>query len=202
LTCPDDCPNELPGCERFNDESCKSGSQYHANEGVFKRRWQTPKPGAPGYRPSFQHMYALVGYGDIKYTSPSRTEAEVCIVAIHKDSNSVKLTYHFNNDPQVANCKTFTTSHKSSVALKVTGSDGTSLEIHPIELYWNREPLANRPGDYRNGQKGAVAEMFGWPHRDVEKECEILAKAGYLGVKLFPVHEQVMSYQVRLLFKF
>jgi alpha-amylase len=37
--------------------------------------------------------------------------------------------------------------------------------------------------------------MFGWPHRDVEKECEILSKAGYLGVKLFPIHEQLMSAQ-------
>ncbi len=80
------------------------------------------------------------------------------------------MTYRFYNDPQAANCKTFTTSHKSSVALKVTDSDRTSLEIHPIELYWNSEMLANRSDDYRNGQKGAVAELFGWPHRDVEKE--------------------------------
>lgn len=42
---------------------------------------------------------------------------------------------------------------------------------------------------------GAVPEMFGWPHKDIEKECELMAKAGYLGVKLFPVHEQLMSYQ-------
>lgn len=38
-------------------------------------------------------------------------------------------------------------------------------------------------------------ELFGWPHKDVESECEIIAKAGYLGVKLFPVHEQLMSTQ-------
>ncbi len=37
--------------------------------------------------------------------------------------------------------------------------------------------------------------FIGWPHKDVEKECEILAKAGYLGAKLFPVHEQLMSTQ-------
>ena len=42
---------------------------------------------------------------------------------------------------------------------------------------------------------GAVPEMFGWPHKDAEKECELMAKAGYLGVKLFPVDEQLMSYQ-------
>ena len=98
------------------------------------------------------------------------------------------------------------------------GSDGTKLTIYPVTLYWNRKNLANRPGDFRNGQKGGVAEFFGiyidiyifilhlknhlnhalflgWPHKDVEKECEILAKAGYLGAKLFPVHEQLMSTQ-------
>jgi len=38
-------------------------------------------------------------------------------------------------------------------------------------------------------------ELFGWPHRDVAKECPTLAKLGYLGVKLFPAQEQVMSNQ-------
>ena len=32
-----------------------------------------------------------------------------------------------------------------------------------------------------------------WPHTDVEKECEMLAKMGYSGVKLFPAQEQLMS---------
>jgi alpha-amylase len=34
-----------------------------------------------------------------------------------------------------------------------------------------------------------------WPHIDVEQECAILAKMGYLGVKLFPAQEQIMSYE-------
>jgi alpha-amylase len=35
--------------------------------------------------------------------------------------------------------------------------------------------------------------MFGWSHKDIEKECQLIAKAGYLGVKIFPVTEQLMS---------
>jgi len=35
--------------------------------------------------------------------------------------------------------------------------------------------------------------MFGWPHKDVEKECEFLSKSGYMGVKVFPPQEQIMS---------
>jgi alpha-amylase len=32
-----------------------------------------------------------------------------------------------------------------------------------------------------------------WPHADVAKECSMLAKMGYMGVKLFPAQEQIMS---------
>ena len=28
--------------------------------------------------------------------------------------------------------------------------------------------------------------MFGWPHADVEAECESLGKMGWMGVKVFP----------------
>ena len=49
----------------------------------------------------------------------------------------------------------------------------------------------NTKGDYREGQKGAIIELFMWPHTDVAKECEILGKMGYMGVKLFPAQEQV-----------
>jgi alpha-amylase len=34
-----------------------------------------------------------------------------------------------------------------------------------------------------------------WPHTDVAKECAVLAKMGYLGVKLFPAQEQLMSFE-------
>ena len=164
--CPADCPNELPGCERFNDESCKSGSQFAANEGVGARRWQTPKPGRAKYQPSYQHMHTLVGYADIRYTSPARSEADVCIVATHRQNAA--LTYMFNGDEQSTNCKRFTTAHKSQVELSVSGNDGSSLVLAPVHLQWNNKPLLQRNGDYRNGQKGGVVEFFGWPHKDVE----------------------------------
>ena len=144
LNCPADCVNELPGCERFNDESCKSGSQVHANDGVGKRRWQTPKPGTAKYQQSYQHMHVLVGYADIRYTSSARTEADVCIVATHK--NQARLTYYFNGVSQSTNCKRFSTADKNKVSLRVTGDDGSSLDIAAIGLIWNNTPLKNRNG--------------------------------------------------------
>jgi alpha-amylase len=37
--------------------------------------------------------------------------------------------------------------------------------------------------------------MFGWPHADVEAECESLGKMGWMGVKVFPAQESVFSYE-------
>jgi hypothetical protein len=42
--------------------------------------------------------------------------------------------------------------------------------------------VAEREGDFRSGQKGAIVELFGWPYADIEAECEDIAKMGYLGV--------------------
>lgn len=35
--------------------------------------------------------------------------------------------------------------------------------------------------------------MFGWPYADIKQECEFLGNAGWMGVKVFPPQEQVMS---------
>lgn len=194
-TCPQDCPNELPGCGIFREESCESGSQSHANAGVDAKRWQTPKPGTNGYQPSYQDYNVLVGYADIIYTGTDRRAADVCIETKHRYGSTVTLTYFFDGNAQSNKCKRFTAAYGSILQVVVSGSDGSTLELPDIDLIWNAKPIASRQGDYRNGQKGGVAEMFGWPHKDVEQECEFLAKAGYLGVKLFPVHEQLMSTQ-------
>ena len=37
--------------------------------------------------------------------------------------------------------------------------------------------------------------MFGWPYADIEKECPYLAKMGWMGVKVFPPQEHVMSFE-------
>ena len=193
--CPQDCPNELPGCDIFREESCQSGSQFHANPGVDAKRWQTPKPGTNGYQASYQDYHTLVGYADIIYTGTDRQSANVCLEIKHRYISSVTFNYFFDGVTQTDKCKRFTSSYTSILNARVVGSDGSTLQLPEIDFLWNAKPIASRSGDYRNGQKGAVAEMFGWPHEDVKKECEFLGKAGYLGVKLFPVHEQLMSTQ-------
>lgn len=84
------------------------------------------------------------------------------------------------------------------VTVSVVGSDGTRIDLDPIDFVWNApavHPVEETKGDYRSGQKGAIVEFFMWPHSEVEKECAMLAKMGYLGAKLFPAQEQVMSFE-------
>ena len=194
-TCPEDCPNELPGCGVFREESCSGGTQFSANPGVEEKRWQTPKPGATGHQSSFQDYHTLVGYADIIYTGVDRRSADVCLETRHRYASSVTLTYFFDGVEQATKCKRFTSAYTGVLVASVSGSDRSTLKLPEIDFGWNAKPIANRAGDYRYGQKGAVAEMFGWPHKDVKEECEFLGKAGYLGVKVFPVHEQLMSTQ-------
>ena len=35
-----------------------------------------------------------------------------------------------------------------------------------------------------NGQKGAIAGLFGWPYEDIVEESDFLKLEGYLGVKI------------------
>ena len=194
-TCPQDCPNELPSCDIFREESCLSGSQANANPGADLKRWQTPKPGTKNYQASFQDFHTLVGYADIIYTGSDRRAADVCIETRHRYASTVRLTYFFDGEAQTTKCKRFTSAYTGILIAVISGNDGSTLQLPEIDFVWNARPLASRSGDFRNGQKGGVAEMFGWQHKDVKDECEFLGKAGYLGVKLFPVHEQLLSTQ-------
>jgi hypothetical protein len=53
-------------------------------------------------------------------------------------------------------------------------------------------PAINRT-ETQGGQKVAIAELFGWPYADIEKECVFLGKAGWGGVRIWPPSESVFS---------
>ena len=60
--------------------------------------------------------------------------------------------------------------------------------MESLNFLW-QAPAVEQDAAYNGGQKGAIVEMFGWPHADVKQECEYLAKQGWMGVKVFPVSE-------------
>jgi len=37
--------------------------------------------------------------------------------------------------------------------------------------------------------------MFGWTYDDVALECDMLGKAGYMGVKVYPPSESILDFE-------
>ena len=187
---------DLPGCQTFQDNHC-SGNQINSNASMAQRRWFTPKRGDSGYLPSFQDYSHLVGYAHVQYADEKKDSATVEVRAVHKDS-SVTLTYIFDGVQTTSASVVMNSKNFSGKALDITvkGSDGTTLNLEPVDFVWNVPALNLNPSSapsYRNGQKGAIVELFGWPDADIMKECKFIADAGYLGIKLYPHQEQVMA---------
>ena len=128
----------------------------------------------------------------------TRTNVVAEIVTSQRD-NATTLSFMFDGVVQGSNVKKFGASSQTApVTVSVVGSDGTRIDLDPIDFIWNApavHPAGESTGDYRNGQKGSIVEFFMWPHSEVEKECAMLAKMGYLGAKLYPAQEQIMSYE-------
>ena len=186
---------DLPGCQVFNDNQC-SGDAIVTNESFAANRWYTPKKGDKEYTPSYQSFSELVAYAQVVYSDASRTSATVTVKTTTRDA-STKLMYTFGEGAaaQTSPVQKFDAkTQKDPVVISVTTGEA-SITLEPVDFIWNVGSLPAPPAgsDYRGGQKGAIVEMFGWPDKDVEKECEFLAKAGYLGVKLYPHQEQLMS---------
>eukprot|EP00042_Codosiga_hollandica_P037252 m.291163 g.291163 ORF g.291163 m.291163 type:complete len:859 (+) comp55093_c0_seq1:63-2639(+) len=188
------CP--LPGCETYTDNQC-SGDVIITPNNFTAMNWQTPDPTNGLYRPSYQSFFTLQGSLRVVY-DPTHTLATVTVVTIQKVNVSLSFTYNgVNSTSNVthysANQTDGYTQLTDSLYVTVAGVDGSSLIFDPIDFLWTN-PVINLPsGDYRDGQKGAIVELFGWPHDQIEQECAFLAQAGYMGAKVYPPQEQVMS---------
>ncbi|PRP89569.1 hypothetical protein PROFUN_00833 [Planoprotostelium fungivorum] len=173
----------LGGCDTFRDNQC-NGNNVETDPAMAERRWFTPPKDTTG---------RLVAVLHVEYDS-NRETANVTVQATHKDP-TVELKYKFNGQAQTIASAVFFSNESKSVDVLIRGSDGSQLKMETYDFIWTAAPIINCTGDYRNGQKGALVEFFGWPHADVAKECAFLAKAGYLGAKLFPAMEQLMASQ-------
>jgi alpha-amylase len=58
--------------------------------------------------------------------------------------------------------------------VRVEGWNGSdkkaSLDLDALDFTWNH-PVVNQPSNFKNGQKGSIIEMFGWPYDDIADEC-------------------------------
>eukprot|EP00727_Mastigamoeba_balamuthi_P001303 m51a1_g1117 hypothetical protein (851) ;mRNA; f:163061-166336 len=189
-----ECPMPpLPGCQIFEDNRCKTDTQIDTDAKYADNVWYTPRPGDADYLESFGDYWRLVGHAHVVYDA-GRTSAKVSIIAQHRDP-TVTLSYEFDGVKQSNNVKAYTASDAGPAVVRVLGADGAVLKLQDVDFQWSAPKVDRTDGDFRSGQKGGIVEMFGWPHKEIEAECESMAAMGWAGVKVFPMQEQVMSLQ-------
>ncbi len=195
-------PITTEDCSNYNGEYGCQGQQTQYPDDWSNRTFQTPPRGDKLWRENYQDMHLIKGYVQIKYNS-DKTSAELKFIT---RVNTAKLPsdyqLQFNWGGKTSNEDTITVNNLSdltelTVSVAIISPSSTNpigtLILDPIDLIWNNTPI-NQPSNFENGQKGAIVEMFGWPYADIEKECQFLGKAGYLGVKVFPPQEAILSY--------
>lgn len=185
-------------CSYFYNLQCTSGSVTTNPADWAQRSFQTWLPGSDKYKPEYEGLGRVMCYNHIQYTS-DRSSATV--EARCRQHSSVKnLSYNWNNEGFVSS-STYSAgnalgANALSLVVKATDNDGVeyTITMEPLNFIWQAATV-NQSSVYKNGQKGAIVEMFGWPHEDIKQECEYLAKQGWMGVKVFPVTESVFSYE-------
>ena len=186
---PEEKWEELPSNQVHENVDCKN-DEHDINSKFSQNLWNTPPRNTSRWQEGFQDMNVLVGYPQLKYNS-DRTKCTVTVFT--KTAKYLDLTYSFNGEEQKENSKTFDNTFKEILKIKVKAISGEELILEDVDFIWNSEPLKTPKFDTK-GQKGAIVEMYGWKDSDIEKECEFIGEQGYLGVKVFPHHEQLMSH--------
>ncbi len=124
-----------------------------------------------------------------------KASADLTVVC-RKAKSSTTLAYKFGDGSwQSDNTYSATATTDTGVlTVKVSDAGDTSkvVTLEEVDFVWNA-PAVNQPDNYKNGQKGAIVEMFGWHYADIEAECGALGKMGYMGLKVFPPQEAVIT---------
>lgn len=188
-------------CSNYNSEYGCNGQQTKYPENYFDRTFQTPPKGHPDWISTYQDYSLIQGYMRVKYNSEKTQAFLEFITKINPrlSKDEIKIQYYFNSQtPQESNKYTvnitdsFDEFTAKATLIKNSEEIGTLL-LDQINFIFKNAKI-NDKKNFENGQKGAIVEMFGWPYKDISKECEFLGKAGYMGVKIFPPNESILSY--------
>ncbi|GAB9477290.1 putative alpha amylase, partial [Globisporangium polare] len=185
-------------CTNYNGlDSCQSGTQTTYSDSEEVRRWQTPPRNAPGWSSGFQDYRSLTGYANVVYDS-GRTSATVDVrTNLRVNTSAISCSYSFNGVASSSSTFKATSSLATDLAIKVTctstAGDTWTLDLEPVNFVWQSN-VVTQPSGMEGGQKGAIVDLFGWPYADIEAECkDFLGKAGYMGVKINPPQESVLT---------
>ena len=160
------------------------------------------------YKESYQDMHYLVGYIRLLYSS----NKQICNITFVTRVNpslgirdtDYKIIYTFGTIEQYENYMILTSENDTyssglNISAKIVNNNGeilARLELEEEYFIWNNDNIHKNETIYEKGQRGAIVELFGWPYDDIAEECDILKVAGYLGVKITPPNEYVMTENV------
>ena len=198
-------------CPNYNDEY-KCSSNLNTNE-WDNRCFQTPYEGSnsdPPYKSTYQDMHYLVGYAQIRYSSNKKICKIIFYYRLNNNSlnnkcgiDNYKIIFKFGEIEQESNSIIFTKENATypnglSISAKIVKKDNNNYQCARLELekeyfIWDIPKIIQNDTIYEKGQKGSIVELFGWPYGDVAEECDFLSVAGYLGLKITPPNEYVLT---------
>ena len=199
----------LEYCQPIDSVSCnKLQQEYEVPEECDKYAFQTPpRNDALGhYLSTFQDMSYIVGWIEYNYNE-AKTQCNVTFnVKVNPNLGTENQDYYIyysfgdfeEQEKNQINLNSIDDSYPNGlspscrVVNKRTGNEVANLQLQNIYFIWDNIEV-NTPIEYKNGQRGAIVELFGWSMEDVGEECEFLGIAGYLGVKIFSPYESLLS---------
>ena len=196
---PADCDNYEP---KFQ---CKD-KETDFDDSLFSS-FQTPPRGNSGWKESYEDLSILTGYVHTVYQK-DRSKATLYFISNfnNKDPSLSYKTYYIYGDKKTTETQVDITPSETvnysttgmNSEIKVVNSKTNEVIAHitldPLYFIWDN-PKVNDYPQMENGTKGVIVEMFGWPFDDIAEECTFLGNAGYMGVKIFPPEEAVLTYE-------
>ena len=157
------------------------------------------------YKESYQDMSFFVGYARLNYSS----NKDICTITfitkvnpkVGKEGLDYYIIYKFGSIETRNNTMEFNSKNDSypdgiSLSAKLISKRKNNivynLELEEEYFIWDN-PNIIQSKEFKNGQKGAIVELFGWPYDDIAEECEFISHAGYLGLKVFSPNEHLQS---------
>ncbi|KAL3668048.1 hypothetical protein V7S43_006917 [Phytophthora oleae] len=188
-------PTPTGSCSNYNGlDSCSSSTQTELPAADDQRKWQTPPRNASGWSSEYQDHRSLTGYAHVVYGS-TRSSATVTVRTYLRVA-SATCSYSFNGVKSTSPTYEVTNALKDDLIIVATCTDGSEsweLALDPVNFVWQNNAV-NQPSGMKGGQKGAIVDLFGWPYDDIAQECsDFLGKAGYMGVKINPPQESVLT---------
>lgn len=112
-----------------------------------------------------------MGYAQYSYNQEKTSGNVTVYTRVNSKYSGVSLTYSFNGQNQTSNvyraAKGANTLLNIIVYATKDGNHLAKLVLDPLDFIWNH-PQVQQSSVFKNGQKGAIVELFGWPYTDIE----------------------------------